>query len=147
MSQFRRNARENLTKASRRTGIPVSTLYDRLKKYEGSLIKKHTTLLNFSALGFSLKVLMIIKVLPERKDSIMHHLEKHHRVNSLYKIANGYDIMLEGIFKDLREYQIFCESIDAFSIQDRQDFFVIEDIKQEDFLANEEYLEILGQAL
>ena len=35
LSQFRRNARENLTTTSKRIHIPISTIYDRLKKYEG----------------------------------------------------------------------------------------------------------------
>ena len=147
MSQFRKNARENLTRTSRRTGIPVSTIYDRLKRYEGSIIKKHTALLDFAELGFSLKVLMAIKVTADKRDELLSFLEKHHRVNSLYKITSGYDVLLEGIFKNLKEYQLFCENIEVFTPQGRQEFFIIEDIKQEDFLANEEFLDILSETL
>lgn len=147
MSQFRQNARENLTRTSRKIGIPVSTIYDRLKRYEGTVIKKHTALLDFSQLGFSLKVLMAVKIMPENRLDLINFLEKHHRVNSLYKITSGYDVLLEGIFKNLKEYQLFCESIESFKIQNKQEFFVVEDIKQEEFLANEEFLDILSETL
>lgn len=147
LHQFRRNARENLTRTSRKTGIPVSTLYDRLKRYEGTLIRKHTALLDFAQLGFALKVLMAIKVPPGDRSEVADFLERHHRVNSLYKITSGYDILLEGIFRNLKEYQMFCETIDKFPISDRQEFFVIEDIKQEAFLTNENYLDILEQSM
>ena len=56
ISEFRKNARENLTCASRKLGIPVSTIYDRLKKYSGNLITRHTAILDFKKLGFGIKV-------------------------------------------------------------------------------------------
>ena len=147
LQQFRKNARENLTRTSRRTGIPVSTIYKKKKKYQGTLIKKHTVLLDFSQLGYALKVIMAMKVPPAQRSEVTQYLHGHHRINSLYKITSGYDVMVEAIFRNLKEYQIFCESIDKFPIQDRQEFFIIEDIKQEEFLANDAYLDILEEQL
>ncbi|HIJ01446.1 TPA: hypothetical protein HA363_02255, partial [Candidatus Woesearchaeota archaeon] len=54
MSFFRNNARENLTRISRITRIPVSTIFDKLRDYEKELVKKHTTLLDFRKLGFDI---------------------------------------------------------------------------------------------
>ena len=48
ISCLRENSRNNLTNISKMTGIPISTIFDWLKKYEGSIIKKHTALLSFS---------------------------------------------------------------------------------------------------
>lgn len=147
INQFRRNARENLTKTARRTGIPVSTLFDKLKRYEGTIIKKHTALLDFSQIGFALKVFMAIKVASHARNQLHSFLNKHHRVNSLYKVTSGYDMVAEGIFRNLKEYQLFCEDLDAIGLIERQEFFVIEDIRQEEFLAHEEYLDILGDGI
>lgn len=62
MTFLRKNARENLTRLSRKTSIPVSTIYDKLKGYDGNLIVKHTTLLDFSKLGFNARANILLKV-------------------------------------------------------------------------------------
>jgi DNA-binding Lrp family transcriptional regulator len=147
LNQFRKNARENLTTTARKTGIPVSTIYERLKKYEGNLIKKHTVLLDFGMLGFSLKVVMAIKIVGTQRDDFTDFLSTHHRVNSLYKITSGYDVMVEAIFKDLYEYQKFCDALEQYQILNKQEFFILEDVKQEDFLANDAFLDILETQL
>ena len=147
LHQFRKNARENLTSAARKTGIPISTIYEHLRKYQGDVIRKHTAIVDFNKLGFSLKVLMAIKVAPERKKELLEFLQHHHRVNSLYTIASGFDIMVEGIFRDLYEYQCFCDSIESYPIQMRQEYFVLKDIKQEDFLSNASFLDMIEEAM
>ena len=52
MSHLRENSRKNLTKISKETKIAVSTIFDKIKKYEGGIIKKHTCILDFTKLGF-----------------------------------------------------------------------------------------------
>ena len=42
---------------SKRLKIPISTIYDKLKKYDGNIIKKHTAILDFEKLGFGIKVM------------------------------------------------------------------------------------------
>ena len=59
LSQFRKNARENLTTTSRRIHVPISTLHDRLKKYEGKVIQRHTSILNFGEIGYNLKLVQL----------------------------------------------------------------------------------------
>jgi len=46
ISYLRQNARETLTRLSRKTHIPVSTIYDKLKLHEHNLITKYTSLLD-----------------------------------------------------------------------------------------------------
>ena len=62
LSQLRKNARMPLTTMSRKINIPVSTIFDRLKLNEEDLILKHTTLLNFSKLGYHTRAQVIFKV-------------------------------------------------------------------------------------
>jgi len=142
ISRFRRNARESLTTASRKTGIPISTIYDKLQRYEGSIVRKHTMLLDFAKLGFHLKVLNIIRVQKEDRDGLQHFLNNHPRVNSLYKVSSGQDFIVEGIFRNLHEFSLFIDKVDAFAIVERKEFYIIEDLKQEGFLENQELLEV-----
>lgn len=142
ISRFRNNARESLTKASRKTGIPVSTIYDKLQKYQGSIVRKHTMLLDFSKLGFQLKVMVVLRVQKEDRDALQHMLKIHPKINSLYKASSGQDFIAEGIFRNLNEFSQFIDAVDAFRILERKEFYIIEDIKQEGFLSSEEMLEI-----
>jgi len=141
LSQFRKNARENLTSASRNTRVPISTLYDRLRKYEGTVIRKHTALLDFGKIGYSLKVHMAIKVAPKHRVDLREFLLKHPRVNSLFTVSNGYDFLAELIFRNLFEVSVFSELLDKYTIVDKHEFYIVEDIKREDFLVESEFVD------
>ncbi|MEM4264151.1 MAG: winged helix-turn-helix transcriptional regulator, partial [Candidatus Woesearchaeota archaeon] len=61
-SYLRQNCRIPLTKLARRIGIPVSTIFDRLRSCEGSFIEKQTALLNFQKLGYNTRATVLLKV-------------------------------------------------------------------------------------
>jgi DNA-binding Lrp family transcriptional regulator len=122
---------------SRKTGIPVSTIFDRLKFHEEGLITKHTSLLNFAKLGYNTRANISLKVNREDKEALMEFLSKHEAVNSLYKINNGFDFMLEGIFRQINDMEAFLDMLEQrFKIEGKQYYFIIEDLKRESFMAN-----------
>ena len=135
LSKFRKDGRKSLTKISRETNIPVSTLFDKLKKFEGNIIKKHTALLDFQKLGFDLRVNMIIKVDKEDKDKLQEFLIKNERINSVFKINNG-DFLIEGIFVNMKDMQSFTELLERFKIEKRDEFYILDDLKKEGFMAD-----------
>ncbi len=141
LSQFRKNARENLTTASRKIHVPISTLHDRLKRYEGSIITKHTALLNFGEIGFHLKVQIILKVNPTQKKAVRDFLTKQPKVNTVYALSNDYDFLFELILKDLFELTEFTEKLETFHIIDKHEFYIVEDVKREAFLTDLEWLD------
>ncbi len=138
IAHLRQNARMPLTKMSRKTHIPVSTLFDNLKAKEKSIIRKHTSLLNFSKLGYDARANIALKVDRDDKENLLKQLKMANEVNSLYKINNGFDFMIEGIFKNVREMESFIENLEnKFKITDKKFFFIIEDLKREEFMSNE----------
>ena len=137
ISQLRSDARMPLTKMSRKIQIPVSTIFDRLKINENNLILKHTCLLNFSKLGYNVRAHINLKVDKEDKEALKEHLIKHQSVNSVFKINNGFDFMVEGVFKQIIDMENFIENLDQkFKILDKKSYFIIEDIKRESFMSN-----------
>ncbi len=137
LSELRNNARMPLTKMSRKTQIPVSTIFDRLKLNEKDIIIKHTSLLDFNKLGFNTRANITLKVDKNDKETLKQHLMRHHQINSVYKINNGFDFMVEGIFKQIKDMEDFLEQLEQkFNIIDKKSFFIIEDIKREAFLTN-----------
>ena len=136
ISNLRINARMPLTKMSRKINIPVSTIFDRLKINENGLIKKHTCLLNFSKLGYNVRANIAFKVEADDREGLKEYLLKHESANSVYKINNGFDFMIEGIFREIREMEDFIEDLEKrFRILDKKSFYIIEDLKREEFLS------------
>ncbi|MBR9675631.1 Lrp/AsnC family transcriptional regulator [Candidatus Woesearchaeota archaeon] len=140
INHLRRDARMPLTKMSRKTQIPVSTIFDKLKIFEEDLIIKHTTLIDFSKLGYYTRANIAFRVDREDKELLKKHLLKHTSINSVYRINNGYDFMIEAIFKQIKDIEDFTDEIEQkFKILDKKTYYIIEDLKKESFLTNADY--------
>ncbi|MFH1317377.1 MAG: Lrp/AsnC family transcriptional regulator [Candidatus Woesearchaeota archaeon] len=143
LAYLRNNARMPLTKMSKKTQIPVSTLFDRLKASERSFILKHTSLLDFNRLGYHTRANITIKVNKDDKDGLKEFLTKHRSINSVFRITNGYDYMVEAIFKQIKDLEDFLEEMDGkFNIEKRQSYFIIEDIKKEGFMSDPDLINL-----
>jgi DNA-binding Lrp family transcriptional regulator len=56
LAHLRQNSRTNLTKISKETAVPISTIFDRIKRYNKDVIIKNTVLLDFRKIGYEHKV-------------------------------------------------------------------------------------------
>lgn len=138
---LRQDARRTLTDISRKTRIPISTLYDKLKCQEKGLIMKHTTLIDFALLGFNCRANILLSTSREEKDRLRSYLNEHPCINSLFKINNGFDFLAEGIFLNVKELEEFMEIVEQkFRIAEKKTFYVIEDVKRECFMARPEQI-------
>lgn len=145
LSNLRQNARETLTKMSKNTGIPVSTLFDKLKIKMDGIILKHTCIIDFSKIGYQTKANILIKVKKEQREKLREYILRENCVNSAYKVNNGYDFLMEGIFKDINDIEIFFERIEKeFDIESKEVYYVINEIKKEDFLSKPELVKLIG---
>jgi DNA-binding Lrp family transcriptional regulator len=146
LSNLRREGRATITKLSKLTRIPISTIYERLKNNNQGLIKKHTCLIDFSRLGFNTVANILLRTKKEERDQLKQYLLKHHSVNSLYKINSNYDFLLEGVFRNIKDLEEFLEALeDRFTIKSRQVYYIIDDIKREGFLENTELLDLITE--
>ena len=144
LSHLRRNARAKLTHISKQADIPVSTIFERLRNPLSSYLSKYTWLLNNSEIGFNSRATMILKVDKEQKNEIGQFLEKHQNVNSLYRINNGYDFLVDIIFRQMVYLEEFIEQLERkFRIKQREVYFIIDEIKQESFLADPQTAKLL----
>ncbi len=143
LSHLRQNSRKNLTKISKQTGIPVSTLFDKLRKYQQGVITKQTVLLDFQKLGFDVKVKTLLKIAKDQKQELTNHLINSPSVNSISSVTGGFDLLIEAIFRNLKELEIFSDQLEQFNIKKKEEFFVVEDIKRESFLAHPELIELV----
>jgi DNA-binding Lrp family transcriptional regulator len=134
LRHLRENARMKLTEISEKTGIPVSTVHDRIKVHEKKSIQKHTSLIDFSKLGFNAKASIAIKVERNSKESLQNFLVQHSSTNTLYKVNHDFDFLGEFIFRNLNEAYDFVDSIEKNFNAKTQLMNVIDEIKKEEFL-------------
>jgi len=138
IAYLRRNARQTLTEISKKTRIPISTLYDKLRLQEKSVILKHTTLLDFAMLGFNCRANILLKSEREERDKLGSYLKVHPAINNLYKINNGFDFLAEGVFSNVKELEDFVDILEkTFPIAEKKMHYVIEDLKREEFMPAE----------
>jgi DNA-binding Lrp family transcriptional regulator len=136
IAALRQNARETLTNLSKSIKVPISTLYDRLKSHEKSIITKHTTLLDFTKLGFNCRANIMLRTDRENREKLGSYLKAHPVINNLYKINNGYDFMAEGVFENVKELEDFLEDLETkFVLEEKKTHYIIEDIKREEFMS------------
>jgi DNA-binding Lrp family transcriptional regulator len=136
LNHFRQNARISLTKLSKLTKIPVSTIFDKLKDYEEkNLIRKSTAIIDFRKLGYEIRNQILISANREKKEELQKFLIKNPKVNTIYRINNGFDFLIETIFKNMNEMDEFMRSLDTFEPIQKKEFFIMEDLKREEFLA------------
>lgn len=145
LSCLRQNGRMTLTNLSKKTTVPISTIFDRLKNNHYGTIKKHVALINYSKLGFHTKAYLMIKINKKDKEQIKNYLKCYPYINTLHKINNGYDYLAECIFKNINDLEYFLDNLeDKFSIKSKNVFYVIDPIKEEEFLADPNNIESLN---
>ncbi|MDD3175292.1 MAG: Lrp/AsnC family transcriptional regulator [Candidatus Nanoarchaeia archaeon] len=136
LKYLRNDARQTLTQLSRKTKIPVSTLFDRLRNYEKSMIIRHASLLNFSKLGYNARAQMFFKFSMMHKDVARSFFSNHPQINSVYLLSNDYDYSVDGIFENVCDVKNFVEDVEKrFSPTEQKVIFVAEELQKEGFLS------------
>ena len=140
---LRKDGRITLSKLSRATRTPISTLFNRIKKHEGDTVKRFTVLLNYRKLGYLARAYIVIKVNKKDKQQVRQHLQGHKNVNSLFKVNNGYDYLIDVVCKDYVELEGFIEDLqDQYSVKVGNVHYVIDNIKEERFLSEPNMAEV-----
>jgi len=141
VSNLRNNCRATLTQMSKKTNIPISTLFEMLRRTDK--IKKHTCIPDFSKLGYAVKALMMVKVDVNERGEFKEFALAHPNLNSFFKINNGFDYCLEMVYRGLHELEIFSDQMERkFTIKGKQIHYIIEDIAREEFLSDPKKIEV-----
>ena len=134
ITALRHNGRIRLTELSRKTGLPISTLHERLKKYikQGLLFPR--ALLDFAKLGYAGRAQVLLAVEQTDREQLFNHLKVHPNVNSLYKINNGWHLLMECIFEDMYSLEEFIEGLEQkFSITRKEAHYILGELRREAF--------------
>lgn len=136
IKELRKNSRQSLTSISDKTGVPLATVFKHVDKLHGkNVIVKDTSLVDFSQLGFPIKIGVFIRA--GDKNEVRKFLEEHSSINSLLRLSGDYDFYAELVFENMLRYQDFAEELDRFETKSMSMHF-LEDIKQEEFKIGEQ---------
>ncbi len=133
LRHLRQNSRKSIARISDETNIPLTTLHDTLHKLEAKLRLRHVSLLNFSRLGYNVRVNITIGAYD--KELLKIFLIQSHNVNtlsSLVKNSEGTDFYADCVFRDLKEYSEFKDKLKEFDLRSFNETYVVDEIKIEE---------------
>jgi DNA-binding Lrp family transcriptional regulator len=137
MASLRTDARQPLTIMSRKLGIPVSTIFDRMRALEGTSVMRTTALIDFSRLGYSTRVALLLKVPYPERQALQDYLLKSPSVNTAHIVANDYDFFVDAVFRDLGECTVFIHQIEQrFKVQESRPMFLGQELARERFFSD-----------
>jgi DNA-binding Lrp family transcriptional regulator len=140
LSHLRSNARITLTELGKKTNNPISTIHDRIKQIESSYVRKYTSLIDFSKLGYTTRIQLFLKTIPENRKELMSHLLYHQNVNTVFMVHDEYDFMVDGLFKNKKDFDKFLKDLkEDFTVSDSKSVEVIDELKEESFFSDPQY--------
>ncbi|MFH1439632.1 MAG: Lrp/AsnC family transcriptional regulator [Candidatus Woesearchaeota archaeon] len=132
LGELRKNSRQTLSEISKQTKISISTIYDRIKFHEEHLIKKHTSLLNFNMLGYSIRANILVS--SNQKQKLKDYLVEHPNVNTAFEVNNSFDFIIDCIFSNMSDCRDFIDSFDKYGVSNIQVHYIVDEIKLESFM-------------
>lgn len=135
LSYLRQNGRVPLTELSRKTGLPISTLHERIKKHIKNKLVTPTALVSFTQLDQNSRAHVFLAVEQEDRAKLFSHMEHHPNVNSLFRINNGWNLLAECIFSDMHSLEDFIDKLEnQFKITKKDIHYTLDELKREAFL-------------
>ena len=138
LSYLRKNSRDTITRISKKTGVPISTIFDRIKSYKKLCIERFTCLLNFSELGLKSHSFVVFGVNKTKREEMKKFFVTSENVNAVIRINHKYDFLVELVFSDIQQLEFFLDRVDErFGTRPKHIFYVVEDVGRELFLTGE----------
>ena len=130
LMNMRNGKKLNISKIARQLKLPISTVNDRINHIEKNYLLKYSALLNYNKLGYLGHAKIAVKT---NNAGFLDFLKQHESVNAIYHVNEGYDYLIEVVFKDLIELKQF-----VYSIQDKVNeckiFHIINTVEKERFM-------------
>ena len=141
ISELRKNSSKNIVDVANSTGIPLSTLYDRLNAVQKKYVKRNSSLVDFRKLGYPFASFTTIKVDETSRKEVADHLNGCKNINSIYKLNFGSKYMIETVFRNLTEYEQFLQKLKALNAEIIMVNHINEEITKERFLTEQSHFE------
>ncbi len=133
INELIKNSRMPISKISLKTGIPDSTISNRLNKLEkNNIIDQYTTIINPKSVGIEITAMIIIQTETEKHENVEKELPKLDKVYEVYSVSGEYDILIKvwaHTLEELNEILLQIRTIDG--IEELRELIVMETLKDE----------------
>lgn len=137
VSHLRTNARKPVLEISSAVNICRATVAEKMRQLQASVILKYTALVDFKKLGYPVRLCFSITLNDDDKKIFCRYIQQHPYLNNLYKLKDCSDYFVEMLFPSTVEAESFLCSLEkAFSIIEKQIFFVEQEIVRESFFSS-----------
>jgi DNA-binding Lrp family transcriptional regulator len=136
---LRKNGRIKLSEIVRQTGIPLTTVFQRMREFDKYVVK-NATLLDFEKMGFSVRVFIAAK--SSDKEALQDFLFSNKNINTVSRTSNSHDFFFEAIFSTMRDFALFNDTLQLLKARIKL-YFVVEEIARECFLSQKGHMKLL----
>ena len=105
MDVLKENSGLSIQKIAKKTGIPIATVHNRIKRLrEGGVIQRYTIIIDKAKLGRKMTAHIHIKCVPKVDHiALLEKIMKHGLVEDGSAVAGEYDLLLKVRVKDMEE--------------------------------------------
>lgn len=106
---LKRNSQFSIQKISKKTGIPVATVHNRIKKMkEEGIIESYTIKLNPEKMGRKMTAYVMVKAVQKADQSLLlKEISSYERVVEGSMITGEFDLIFKVFVKDMEELNAF----------------------------------------
>lgn len=97
IDELKKNSRISEQKLARKTGIPMTTVHNRIKKLrEAGIIDAYTIRLNYAKLGKPIVAFVLLKTLQADQKDVLKHISKMPSVYEAAMVTGDFDILFKA---------------------------------------------------
>ena len=130
VQELRKDSRITLTELRKKTGMPISTLHEIMKRQD--LIRKRTCILDFEKLGLPVLVCMLMRARKNSREMLCGFLKEHGNVNNVHRTNSGYDYIVEGAFRNIKDLESFIEQANENGARHANVYHMMEELKNQE---------------
>ena len=137
LSCLRKDARQPLKQISKQVKLPISTIYDRIKKLEtNGVIESYTVMIDYKKMQYPIKTTIFLKTNNGNQKKIEDITFDSFHTNRLTKITgDDFNYMVEGIFPNMDKLSQFIDKLcEQGNLEKHKVYYTINEIKKEAFL-------------
>jgi len=107
LEELKRDASQSITKLSKKTGLPRTTVGERIRRMVAKqIIKKFTVMIDYEKIGLPITAFILVSFLPNPEISqrqLAKRISKMKNVSDVYIVSGEWDLILKVRGKSMEE--------------------------------------------
>ncbi|MCD6154330.1 MAG: Lrp/AsnC family transcriptional regulator [archaeon GB-1867-097] len=135
LEELRRNSKQTYKELSRKLGLAIGTIHNKIKKLERKgVILNYTVNIDYSKAGYDLTGIIMIKVEGPFIIEVEKKLAEFEEIMSVYDITGEFDIAVIAKFKDREHLNRVIKKILSMPHIERTNTSIVLSIVKENFI-------------